>query len=145
MNQIKEEWLSQSVDIRNPQQTMSKDLKNIVIVGGGGAGVTCAKALSRTLDSSKYQLILINPLPYRIWLVATLRLIVTNDDALKKDVMLPYDKIFTNGNGKFVEGTVKTFEATKEGGSVILESGETIEYVDVNSPSSSLKINHKNI
>ncbi|GLB41479.1 putative FAD NAD-P-binding domain-containing protein [Lyophyllum shimeji] len=105
---------------------MSK--KNIVIVGGGSGGANAARALSRTLDSSNYQLILINPLPYRIWLVGTLRAIVTNDETLKNDVMISYDKVFVNGNGKFVEGTVKSFEATKEGGTVTLESGEKIDY-----------------
>ncbi|KAG6844175.1 hypothetical protein H0H87_009145 [Tephrocybe sp. NHM501043] len=102
--------------------------QNIVIVGGGGAGVNAAKALSKTLDASKYQLILINPLPYRIWLIATLRLAVTQDEALKSDIFLPYDKVFVNGNGKFVQGKVASFEASKEGGSVTLESGEKIDY-----------------
>jgi NADH dehydrogenase FAD-containing subunit len=105
---------------------MSK--QNIVIVGGGSAGVNAARTLSRSLDKSKYNLILINPLPYRIWLVATLRICVSPHDELQKDVMLPYDKLFANGNGKFVEGVVKSFEANKEGGgSVTLESGEKIE------------------
>ncbi|RDB27682.1 Apoptosis-inducing factor B [Hypsizygus marmoreus] len=102
--------------------------KNIVIVGGGSAGANAAKALSRTLDTSKYQLILINPLPYRIWLVATLRLVVSPQEELKKDITLPYDKVFVNGNGKFVEGKVISFKAGKEGGSVTLESGEEIDY-----------------
>ncbi|KAG6844176.1 hypothetical protein H0H87_009146 [Tephrocybe sp. NHM501043] len=102
--------------------------QNIIIVGGGSAGVNAAKALSKTLDPSKYQLILINPLPYRIWLIATLRLAVTQDEALKSDIFLPYDKIFVNGNGKFVQGKVASFEASKEGGSVTLESGEKIDY-----------------
>ncbi|KAG5643925.1 hypothetical protein DXG03_009333 [Asterophora parasitica] len=105
---------------------MSK--KNIVIVGGGAAGVGAAKALSKSLDSSKYQLILINPLPYRVWLVATLRLVVTKDEALKKDILLPYDKIFAKGKGKFVEGTVASIDATKDASSVTLESGEKIDY-----------------
>jgi apoptosis-inducing factor 2 len=105
---------------------MSK--QNIVIVGGGAAGVNTAKILSRSLDSSKYNLILINPLPYRIWLIGTLRLSVSPEEELQKNVMLPYDKIFANGNGKLVQGVVKSFEARKEGGgSVLLESGETIE------------------
>lgn len=104
---------------------------NVVIVGGGAAGVNAAKVLSRTLDSSKYQLILINPLPYRIWLIATLRYVVTQDEALKKDIFLPYDKIFSNGKGKFVQGCVSSFEASTEGGSVVLESGEKIEYVAI--------------
>ncbi|KAG6827503.1 hypothetical protein H0H92_011523 [Tricholoma furcatifolium] len=106
---------------------MSK--QNIVIVGGGAAGVNAAKLLSKSLDDSKYQLILINPLPYRIWLIASLRLVVTQDEALKKDICLPYDKIFANGKGKFVQGKVTSFEASeKTGGTVTLESGEKIDY-----------------
>lgn len=102
--------------------------KNIVIVGGGGAGVNAARALSRTLDSSKYELILINPLPYRIWLIATLRITVSPQDDLQKSIMADYDKVFINGNGKFVQGTVQSFESNKQGGgSVTLESGEKIE------------------
>jgi apoptosis-inducing factor 2 len=105
---------------------MSK--QNIVIVGGGSTGVNAVKVLSRSLDASKYNLILINPLPYRIWLIGTLRVVVSSEEQLQKDVMLPYDKIFVNGNGKFVEGVVKSFEANKEGGgSVTLESGEKIK------------------
>ena len=100
--------------------------KNIVIIGGGSAGVNAAKTLSRSIDTSKYQVILINPLPYRIWLIGTLRAIVSPD--FKKEIMLPYDKVFVNGNGKFVEGVVKSFEQHPNGGgSVTLESGEKIE------------------
>jgi len=104
--------------------------KNIVIVGGGGAGVNAARTLSRSLDASKYQLILINPLPYRVWLIATLRLTVSPQEGLKEEMMLPYDKVFAKGNGTFVEGTVASFKASEEGGgTVTLESGENIEYV----------------
>ena len=104
--------------------------QNIVIVGGGAAGVNAARVLSPALDPAKYNLILINPLPYRIWLIAALRVVVSPDEQLQKDTMLPYDKVFTNGNGKFVEGVVKSIQPEKEGGgSVTLESGESIEYV----------------
>jgi NADH dehydrogenase FAD-containing subunit len=106
--------------------------QNIVIVGGGSAGVGAARVLSRALDPSKYSLILINPLPYRVWLVATLRVVVSPNEQLEKDAMIPYDKIFANGNGKFVEGVVKSFKPDEEGpggGSVTLESGESIAYV----------------
>ncbi|KAG6891132.1 hypothetical protein C0992_010427 [Termitomyces sp. T32_za158] len=102
--------------------------RNIIIVGGGSAGVNAARALSKSLDSSKYQLILINPLPYRIWLIATLRLAVTQDKDLRDNIFLPYDKIFINGNGKFVEGKVVSFVHSEDGGSVTLESGEKIDY-----------------
>ncbi|KAG6847570.1 hypothetical protein H0H93_007320 [Arthromyces matolae] len=102
--------------------------QNIVIIGGGSAGVAAAKTLSKALDPSKYQVIVINPLPYRIWLIATLRLAVTQDEALKNDIFLPYDKVFVNGNGKFVQGKVASFTHSKEGGIVTLESGEKIDY-----------------
>ncbi|KAF8220606.1 FAD/NAD(P)-binding domain-containing protein [Tricholoma matsutake] len=106
---------------------MSK--QNIVIVGGGSTGVNAVRTLSRALDKSKYNLILINPRPYRIWLIGTLRICVSPEEQLQKDVMLPYDKVFVDGNGEFVEGIVKSFEANKEGGgSVTLESGRKIDY-----------------
>lgn len=111
--------------------------KNIVIVGGGSAGGNAARALSRSLYSSKYQLILINPLPYRIWLIATLRMTVSDHhDSFQQDTLVPYDKIFINGNGKFVEGTVSSFTPAKEGtgGTVTLNSGEIFEYVTVHMP-----------
>jgi NADH dehydrogenase FAD-containing subunit len=105
---------------------MSK--QNIVVVGGGSAGANACRTLSRSLDKSKYNLILINPLPYRVWLIGTLRVVVAPEESLQKDVMIPYDKLFVNGNGKFVEGVVKSFDANKEGGgTVTLESGEKIQ------------------
>jgi NADH dehydrogenase FAD-containing subunit len=105
---------------------MSK--KNIVIVGGGAAGANAARALSRTLDASKYELILINPLPYRIWLIASLRVVVSPQDELQNSIIANYDKVFVDGKGKFVQGIVTSFESNKAGGgSVTLESGEKIE------------------
>jgi NADPH-dependent 2,4-dienoyl-CoA reductase/sulfur reductase-like enzyme len=107
---------------------MSK--KNIVIVGGGSAGVNAAKTLAKSIDASQYEIVLINPLPYRIWLIATLRLTVAPQEGLKEDILLPYDRVFTNGAGRFVEGTVASFEPSKGGGGVVtLESGEKIPYV----------------
>lgn len=102
--------------------------QNIVIVGGGGAGVNAARALSRTLDFSKYELILINPLPYRIWLIATLRIVVSPHDELQKSSMVDYNKVFVHGNGKFVQGTVQSFVSHHGGGGTLtLESGEKVE------------------
>ncbi|KAF9456366.1 FAD/NAD(P)-binding domain-containing protein [Collybia nuda] len=103
--------------------------QNIVIVGGGAAGVAAAKILLQSLDASQYQTILINALPYRIWPLASLRLTVSHETGYQEQVMLPYDKIFIDGKpGRFVHGTVKSFEATEDSGKVTLESGETIEY-----------------
>lgn len=101
---------------------------NIVIVGGGSAGVNAVKTISKSLNYSKYNLILINPLPYRIWLVSALRVIVSQQDALEKESFLPYDRIFENGKGTFVEGVVAAIHPSKEGGgSVTLASGKPIE------------------
>jgi len=97
---------------------MSK--KNIVVVGGGSAGANVVRALSRSLNTAEYQLILINPLPYRIWLIGTLRAVVSPE--FQKEIMVPYDKVFVDGKGTFVQGVVASFEASKEGGgSVTLE------------------------
>lgn len=107
---------------------MSRSKKNIVIVGGGTAGVHAAKSLSRSLDADQYQLVLINPLPYRVWLIASLRLAVSPQEELK-EITSKYDKILSDGEAKFVQGTVTAIESSVGGGgSVTLESGEKIQY-----------------
>jgi ribulose 1,5-bisphosphate synthetase/thiazole synthase len=45
-------------------QTMSADKSNVVIIGGGGAGLTIAQALATKLDHSKYDLLVITNRPF---------------------------------------------------------------------------------
>lgn len=104
--------------------------KNIVIVGGGGGGSQTARALSAKLDASRYHLILINPRPYYILLPAMARLAVSDTDHLEDRAFVPYDKVFHNGNGTFLQGKVTTIEKVsgKRGGEIILDSGERVPF-----------------
>lgn len=68
----------------SPTQT-----KNVVVLGGGGAGVTVAQALSKKLDHAQYNLILVDMRPHMIWLPAGARMVVTRDEAFTDKVCLP--------------------------------------------------------
>ncbi|OCH92812.1 FAD/NAD(P)-binding domain-containing protein [Obba rivulosa] len=104
--------------------------KSIVVVGGGPAGSLLARALSAKLDASKHDLILINDRPFSIHLVAGARMTVTEVDHLEDAALLPYDKLFHNGNGRFVQGRVTAIEeeAAGQGGVVVLQDGERLSY-----------------
>lgn len=102
--------------------------KNIIIVGGGGAGAPVAKALSAKLDPSQYNLVLVTSRPYFVHLVAAIRMVVTEEGSLEDTALIPYDRLFTNGNGTVKVGTVTSIEDGKDGGNVALESGEKIPY-----------------
>ena len=93
--------------------------KNVVVLGGGGAGVTVAQTLSKKLNHAEYNLILVDMRPHMIWLPAGARMIVTHDEAFTDTVrppcqscsisslvsipqaVFPYDKVFPQGKGTF--------------------------------------------
>jgi len=104
--------------------------KSVVVVGGGPAGATLARALSAKLDASSHDIILINDRPYSVHLVAGARMTVTEEGRLEDVALLPYDKLFHNGNGRFVQGRVTSIEekAPGKGGAVVLQDGERIPY-----------------
>lgn len=104
--------------------------KNVVVVGGGGAGAPLVKRLSAQLDPEKYSLILVTSRPYFVNLVAAIRMVVTDEGSLEERALIPYDKNFTGGNGTLKVGTVVAIEkgAGGEGGEVVLESGERVSY-----------------
>lgn len=111
----------------------SNTRENVVVVGGGGAGFSIIKELSAKLDPSKYNLILVTSRPYYVFLVAAIRMVVTDYDNLEEKILIPYDKSIVNGNGTVKVGTVTSIEPSKAGssspgGEVILESGERIPY-----------------
>jgi len=60
--------------------------KNVVVLGGGGAGVTIAQALSKKLNHAVYNLILVDMRPNMIWLPAGARMVVTSDEAFTDTV-----------------------------------------------------------
>jgi NADH dehydrogenase FAD-containing subunit len=103
--------------------------KNIVIVGGGAGGATAARSLSAKLDSSKYSVTVINPLPHLILRPASIRTVVADVDNLSERIFIPLDKIFRNTSVNFVQGKVASIgNNPKKGGIVVLESGERIGF-----------------
>ncbi len=101
---------------------------NVVVIGGG-YGALAARRISAYLDSSKYNLILINPRPYRIHLIACARMVVSDRDELTKSAFAAYDHVFYNDKGTFVQATVTSInKSEKTGGSVTLDSGEKIPF-----------------
>ncbi|OSC98053.1 FAD/NAD-P-binding domain-containing protein [Trametes coccinea BRFM310] len=104
--------------------------RNVVIVGGGWAGTLAARQLSAKLDASKYRIILVNDRPYFIHLIATARMTVTPEDKLEDKALVPFDRLFHNGNGTTKIGKVVSISETApgKGGKVILEDGEEIPY-----------------
>lgn len=105
------------------------DKKHIVVVGGGAGGAQSARAMSAKLDTSKYTLTLINPRPYYICLPTTPRMTVSDADGLEEKVLVPYDKLFHNGAGTFLQGKVAAIEKpTATGGHVVLENGERVPF-----------------
>lgn len=119
--------------------------KSIVIVGGGGAGYGTARRLSAKLSSSSsstgHSITLITARPFSIYLPAAARFTTTSEGHLEDTALLPYDKLFANGNDK-VKGEVKigrviriehggdekSVSEGREGGEVVLESGERVRY-----------------
>ena len=63
--------------------------KNVVVLGGGGAGVTVAQTISKKLNHAQYNLVLVDQRPHMIWLPASARMVVTHDEEFKDTVRLP--------------------------------------------------------
>ena len=110
---------------------LASSKKQVVVVGGGGAGVAVARALSQQLDNANHEITMISPLPYLVWYVASLRMLVTDEESLENRILIPYDNLFVNGNGAYKQGVVtgiETEQGSKAGGKVILQDGESVKY-----------------
>ncbi|KAH9850134.1 FAD/NAD-P-binding domain-containing protein [Lenzites betulinus] len=105
--------------------------KNVVVVGAGFAGAAVARELSTKLDSSVYNLIVVNARPFLIHLLAGARMIVSATDHLEDTAVIPYDKFLPAGKGSVKVGKVTAIveAAAGKGGEVVLEDGEKIPYV----------------
>ena len=106
------------------------DRPNIVIVGGGGAGVQVARLLSMEIDPKEYNIILVTARPYYTHLPAWIRMSVTSEGNLEDRAHVTYNYNFVNGNGHFVIGRVISITAEEgdKDGYLTLDNGETVDY-----------------
>ena len=109
---------------------MSKKLdtakQNVVVVGGGYAGVNFIVGAAKKLDAARYNLVLVNPRPYYVHLIGALRMAVSDQDKLEDTALIPYDHLPC----AFVQAKVTTIEPTKQGkgGVLVLDNGEQLDY-----------------
>ena len=108
---------------------------SVVVIGGGGAGITVAQTLDKKLNPATHSVTLITGRDYFLHLPATLRMLVTPEPDLEHNAVLPYDNLFGTGNGvgrlsRVVHGKVDHVEENSggEGGSVHLSSREKIDW-----------------
>jgi len=85
--------------------------------------------LSKSLNRSKHELILITARPQYAYLPASLRLLVSKETSMDT-VFMPYDTVFDKFPGELKIGVVSSVEETKNapGGHVILKDGEQVAY-----------------
>ncbi|PCH36280.1 FAD/NAD(P)-binding domain-containing protein [Wolfiporia cocos MD-104 SS10] len=104
--------------------------QNVVIVGGGHAGALLARSLSASLDPSRFELILVNERPFAIHLLAGARMTASDEGDYEHSALMPYDKLFHNGNGRLVIGRTVAIEEKEPGlgGHVVMQSGDRIPY-----------------
>lgn len=80
--------------------------KNVVVLGGGGAGVAVARALSKKLNHAQYNLILVDMRPYMVWLPAGARMVVTHNEGFTDSVRSISEVSPINGFELHPEGLV---------------------------------------
>lgn len=104
--------------------------KNVVVVGGGPAGLATARLLSTKLGALGYNLILVNSRPFHVHLIAAIRMTVSDVDHLENSALLPFDKAFAHGVGSVKVGSVAsiTENGVGRGGVVTLADGEIVPY-----------------
>ncbi|EKM50736.1 uncharacterized protein PHACADRAFT_178488 [Phanerochaete carnosa HHB-10118-sp] len=101
--------------------------KNVVVVGGGFAGIDAAKGLAKQLDHAQYNLVLLSARPYFVNIVAALRTVVSSAGQLEEKVLVPYDRL---QNVAFVQGRLVEIAETApgKGGVLVLADGDRLEY-----------------
>lgn len=107
---------------------IDSDKKNVVVVGGGFAGLAMVTELSKKLDKTRFNLVLITSRPYFVHILALARMTVADTDNLENLALIPYDKLPQHVVQKV--GTVTAIEekAPGEGGTVVLKNGERVPY-----------------
>ncbi len=105
-------------------------MQTVLVVGGGAFGARIAHSLSACLNPEDHKLILVSSRSFYIHMPATLRMLVTSENALEHSAFIPYDRLFVKGNGEFIEGVVTEINKNSEGlgGNVTIGSTGIIEW-----------------
>ena len=107
----------------------TQDRQNIVIVGGGYAGIATFNALASHLDATRSNLVLITPRPYLTHLPAALRLVVTSEGKLEDTSLMPFGNKHHGPNKKILNAKVTSIvDSNTKGRYVVLENGEKINF-----------------
>lgn len=102
--------------------------QNVIVVGAGSAGGRAVHLLTQSLDTTKFNLIVINPRPESILYPATARVVSSDRDNIKDKVFVPIESIL-KGKGRFIQGKVTKVEPGKHGGgTVVVSNGEAIPF-----------------
>lgn len=110
---------------------VSMSSQNIVIVGGGAAGVSIAVSLAAQLPKvgTGYRVVLVTAREVYVHLLAMLRLSVNRAAKVEETALIPYDAILPSNVGTVKIGAVSSIvPRSSNGGEVVLENGETIPY-----------------
>ena len=104
---------------------MSASLKSVVVVGGGAAGSVIAKQLAKQKTA---KVTLVNPVPYRVLLPATIRMVVSDIDDLENQALVPLDRVFEEPSspGTFIQA--KVLNVHPEQNKIQLDNGEELAY-----------------
>jgi len=107
---------------------MMNDKENIVVVGAGGAGSAIAGQLTKTLDPTKHNLILISPRNYMVYYPIIIRTLV-NTGVDEEQAFIPLDNLFQPGRGTLMVGKVASItDQGPHGGYVTLEDGTKVDW-----------------
>ena len=112
-----------------PLQDSTTTRKDIVILGGGGAGICIVKELVSRVDPAKHNLTLVNSRPFTVFLPASVRMAVTDDGHLEDRILIPFDRLLKNA-GALRIGTVLGINpnSSRSGGHLVLDEGEEVHY-----------------
>ncbi|HSW47614.1 MAG TPA: NAD(P)/FAD-dependent oxidoreductase [Candidatus Saccharimonadales bacterium] len=98
-------------------------MKNIVILGGGFAGVAAAIKLKKTLKNSRAKVTLIDKNSYHLFTPSLFE--VATSEEPQRNIAIPFDKIF-DGNIETVKGLVEKIDTEKK--SILLKNGTAINF-----------------